>query len=247
MTKFPFRIHSVMPRSIRSLSFLGLMVVGLLFPGSQASGEVVIVSNIQNGMGQTRLLTTGTGDTEMTIAASKFTLTQAYDISKVTLRLGLTDGTSFNLSNMAVGIVNFDPATSPGFSTNPTSILKEFTNTSSFSSSAPTEVDFFGTKTLAAGEYWLYAASTIPTNVTNGGVAWRYVLGAGDTPTGQQGVNNQARIYNEATNSWGSLLNGRPYIYSITAVPEPTSMALVALAGGAYAWRRRLQKKSKVS
>ncbi|MFM8324468.1 MAG: PEP-CTERM sorting domain-containing protein, partial [Pirellulaceae bacterium] len=28
--------------------------------------------------------------------------------------------------------------------------------------------------------------------------------------------------------------------------PEPTSMALVALAGGAYAWRRRLQKRSKV-
>ncbi|MFN5852394.1 MAG: PEP-CTERM sorting domain-containing protein, partial [Pirellulaceae bacterium] len=94
--------------------------------------------------------------------------------------------------------------------------------------------------------YWLYAASTIPTNATNGGVAWRYISPEADIPAGQQGVNNQSRIYNEASNSWGSLVNGRPYIYSITAVPEPTSMALVALAGGAYAWRRRLQKKSKV-
>lgn len=233
-----------MPRSIRSLSFLGLMVVGLLFPGSETRGEVVIVGNIQPGSGQTRLLTTSTADTGMTIAASKFTLTQSYDISKVTLRLGLTDGSAFDLSNLAVGIVNYDPV--PGVSTNPSSILKEFTNSSSFSSSAPTEVDFFGTKTLGPGTYWLYAASTIPTNVTNGGVAWRYISPEADIPAGQQGVNNQSRIYNEATNSWGSLVNGRPYIYSITAVPEPTSMALVALAGGAYAWRRRLQKKAKV-
>jgi hypothetical protein len=205
---------------------------------------VVIVGNIQPGSGQTRLLTTSTADTGMTIAASKFTLTQSYDISKVTLRLGLTDGSAFDLSNLAVGIVNYDPV--PGVSTNPSSILKEFTNSSSFSSSAPTEVDFFGTKTLGPGTYWLYAASTIPTNVTNGGVAWRYISPEADIPAGQQGVNNQSRIYNEATNSWGSLVNGRPYIYSITAVPEPTSMALVALAGGAYAWRRRLQKKAKV-
>lgn len=233
-----------MPRSIRSLSFLGLMVVGMLFPGSETRGEVVIVGNIQPGSGQTRLLTTSTADTGMTIAASKFTLTQSYDISKVTLRLGLTDGSAFDLSNLAVGIVNYDPV--PGVSTNPSSILKEFTNSSSFSSSAPTEVDFFGTKTLGPGTYWLYAASTIPTNVTNGGVAWRYISPEADIPAGQQGVNNQSRIYNEATNSWGSLVNGRPYIYSITAVPEPTSMALVALAGGAYAWRRRLQKKAKV-
>jgi hypothetical protein len=246
MMKFPFRIHSVMPKSIRSLSFFGLMVVGLLFPGSRASGEVVIVSNIQPGSGQTRLLTTSTANTDMTIAASKFTLTQAYDISKVTLRLGLTDGSSFDLSNLAVGIVDYDPLAVPGISTNPTSILKEFTNASSFSSSTPTEVDFFGTKTLGPGQYWLYAASTIPTNVTNGGVAWRYISPVGDIPAGQQGVNNQSRIYNEASNSWGSLVTGRPYIYSITAVPEPTSMALVALAGGAYAWRRRLQKRSKV-
>jgi hypothetical protein len=220
------------------------MVVGLLFPGSETRGEVVIVGNIQPGSGQTRLLTTSTADTGMTIAASKFTLTQSYDISKVTLRLGLTDGSAFDLSNLAVGIVNYDPV--PGVSTNPSSILKEFTNSSSFSSSAPTEVDFFGTKTLGPGTYWLYAASTIPTNVTNGGVAWRYISPEADIPAGQQGVNNQSRIYNEATNSWGSLVNGRPYIYSITAVPEPTSMALVALAGGAYAWRRRLQKKAKV-
>ncbi|MFN5853185.1 MAG: hypothetical protein ACK44Q_15275, partial [Pirellulaceae bacterium] len=144
-----------MPRSIRSLSFLGLMVVGLLFPGSKARGEVVIVSNIQPGSGQTRLLTTSTANTDMTIATSKFTLTQSYDISKVTLRLGLTDGTSFNLSNLAVGILPYDPLSVPGVSTNPSSILKEFTNTSTYTSSAPTEVDFFGTKTLGPGQYWL--------------------------------------------------------------------------------------------
>ncbi len=114
---------------------------------------------------------------------------------------------------------------------------------SSPSPSGPTEYTFTanGGLTLSAStRYWIVATSTATQGAYNIGLAGSTTLDVAANNWTVDMVGSTVAGYEEDYGGWYAVAGGTPMMFSITAVPEPSTYILVLAGMGvaAFAWRR---------